>query len=87
MNPSFFCLVYCLDVDGFINYGIRDNVFYITRKEARRGMREIYKAMRKELKADYGLRDFCDTKETDHYAFSADRRVSFDIEIVEIKGK
>jgi len=87
MNPSFFCLVYRLDADGFTEYGIRDNVFYATKDEARKEMREIYKATRKELKADYDLTDFSDSKKSDRCAFSADERVSFEIEVVEITGK
>lgn len=87
MNPSFFCLVYRLDADGFTDYGIRDNVFYATREEARMEMKKICKATRKELKADYDLEHFNDSRKADRCAFSADERVSFEIEVVEIKGK
>jgi hypothetical protein len=87
MNPTYFCLVYLLDADDFIYYGIRDNVFYSTREEARIEMRKVCKAMRKELKADYDLKHFSDSRKADRCAFSADERVSFEIEVVEIKGK
>ena len=87
MKPTYFCLVYNLTADGFTDCGIRYNAFYATRDEARREMREIYEAAREELKDDYGLEDFDDSRKDDRCAFSADERVSFEIEVVEIKGK
>ena len=87
MNPSYFCLVYHLVADDFTDYGILDNAFYASKDEARKEMREVFKARRKELKADYDLEYFTDSRKADRCAFSADKRVSFEIQVVEIAGK
>jgi len=86
MKQTYFCIVYKLDADGYTDYGIYRNSYYLSRKDARKEMREIFKDKRKELKSDYGLEDFDDSRKADRCAFSADGRVYYEIEVVEIRG-
>lgn len=87
MKFPVYCVVYSTRADGWEDNGVLDNAYYTSREDARKAMKEACKNQRKSLKADYDLENFEDVRKADYCAFSADERVSYKVEVVELVEK